>query len=129
MGQSCSSATGAAGKPLVSLMNCPLTGKRLVDPVVASDGWSYERQAIVEKLAKGTASLFVTSSEKKLVVLTYYYVVSALLPGFSRSPKTRETLKADVLIGNAKLREILQDTKAGLEAVRPSGLSRCGDVT
>lgn len=53
MGQSCSSGTGAAGKPLVSLIHCPLTGKRLVNPVIASDGWSYERQAIVEKLAKG----------------------------------------------------------------------------
>lgn len=115
MGQSCSSGTGAAVKPLVSLMNCPLTGKRLVDPVVASDGWSYERQAIVEKLAKGTAHLLLLHQKK--IVLTYR--VSVLLSGFSRSPKTRETLKADVLIGNAKLREILQDTKACLEAVRP----------
>jgi hypothetical protein len=54
---------------------------------------------------------------RKTIVRTYR--VSVLLSGFSRSPKTRETLKADVLIGNAKLREILQDTKAGLEAVRP----------
>jgi len=36
--------------------NCPLSGKLMVDPVIMSDGWTYERAAIEEHIKKGLGS-------------------------------------------------------------------------
>jgi len=61
-----------------SLM-CPITRNILTDPVMASDGWTYERNALEELL--GTSSPI--------------------------SPKTGEILKTDVIIPNLSIQMLL----------------------
>ena len=60
-------------------LTCPITGNVFADPVAASDGWTYERNALEELLA--TASPF--------------------------SPKTGEILQRDVMIPNLSIHEFM----------------------
>jgi hypothetical protein len=46
----------------IPLLKCPLTEQLFKDPVVASDGLSYERAALSQKLAEGgSISLIIIS--------------------------------------------------------------------
>lgn len=47
----------------IHLLKCPLTGHLFKDPVVASDGLSYERAALSQKLAEGGRILFLSYDE------------------------------------------------------------------
>lgn len=48
----------------IPLLKCPLTGHLFKDPVVASDGLSYERAALSKKFAEGgRISLFILSMD------------------------------------------------------------------
>lgn len=60
-------------------LTCPITGNVFADPVSASDGWTYERNALAELLATP-------------------------LPV---SPKTGEILKRDVMIPNLSIHEFM----------------------
>lgn len=60
---------------------CPITLSRMIDPVVASDGHSYERAAILSVLESGSG----------------------------RSPLTREELRASVVIPNHALRRRIRE--------------------
>lgn len=62
---------------------CPITGGLMLDPVVASDGHTYERQAITEWLSKNR--------------------------GKATSPMTNRVLKNQDLIPNVAIRKLILD--------------------
>ena len=63
-----------------SLLRCPITGEKFRDPVVAGDGHTYEREAIVHWLNSGGGT----------------------------SPMTRQPLNADRLIPNLRVKELVE---------------------
>ena len=70
---------------------CPITLSKFVDPVVASDGNSYEREAILPVLRGDIDAC--------------------------RSPLTREQLDPDIIVPNHSLRKRIRDYEAELVAV------------
>ena len=71
---------GIADLDLPDAFQCPVTREEMRDPVVASDGHTYERSTLI-----------------------------TLLQGDKKSPLTRETLRADVMIPNINLRKRIRD--------------------
>eukprot|EP00951_Prasinocladus_malaysianus_P025665 scaffold225661_cov51-Prasinocladus_malaysianus.AAC.1 len=72
-------------------MICPITGDRLVDPVVDPEGYTYERFAILDWLSRNKVS-----------------------------PMTRKPLTPDMLVPNRALANILAAT-AGMEGMTVGG--------
>ncbi|CAD7697089.1 unnamed protein product [Ostreobium quekettii] len=82
-----SSATAEAYlQQIVDLFTCPITHEIMVDPVMAADGYTYERKAIMQ-----------------------------WLKAHRRSPMTNEPLVEFVLIANHGLKSMIQDWKSRCE--------------
>jgi len=76
---------------------CPLTQRIMADPVVAADGYSYERRAILDYFRRATG------------------------PGPILSPQTRAPLDAQTLIPNMPLKAMISEWRRGA-VVEPSPL-------
>ncbi|GAB6027955.1 hypothetical protein CHUAL_002183 [Chamberlinius hualienensis] len=58
---------------------CPITHEVMKDPVIASDGFSYERKAILEWLQSGKASSPMTNQKLSYMQLTPNYALKMLI--------------------------------------------------
>ncbi|GAB4813033.1 hypothetical protein N2152v2_000079 [Parachlorella kessleri] len=73
---------GSAMPPatLAAVLVCALTGKRLTDPVIAADGYTYERQALAAWLQRGSSQSPVTGRAMAPGLVRPNFAVRELLP-------------------------------------------------
>ncbi|CAF1274969.1 unnamed protein product [Rotaria sp. Silwood1] len=91
-----------------NLLDCPITGTRFVDPVIADDGYTYERQAIVEWLRQKPVSP-ITRQPMSIDCLRSNRIVKQMLDVEKKAERQSYRFKLNIDVKKKRNRALFQN--------------------
>jgi len=91
-----------------TLLECPITGTRFIDPVIAEDGHTYERQAIVQWLQQKQISP-MTRQPISINSLRPNYIIKQILELEKKAERQNYTFKLNIDVKKKRNRALFQN--------------------